>query len=208
MDGIMIIKRSIDWYRPYYFVASGKQYKVNRIHFYEDGKIICSSESQWLENKNGCDITEINIPVDEIKVKRKEKFDGTVFAISKGVEKYGTEKIADLYIPASMLNIHFVEYKIMYGYQIRKISEGDNDIYIMQYVKSLDVKLNTIRSKYEEVYNKVSDTELYIGLIDNVLEQIDKLKHLAIEYKEEEERLHNLTIDDIEIENEDGKLVA
>lgn len=204
----MIIKKSINWYRPYYFMASGKQYKVNRIHFYEDGKIICSSENQWLENKNSCDITEINIPVDEIKVKRKEKFDGTVFAISKGVEKYGIEKIADLYIPASMLNIHFVEYKIMYGYQLRKIFEGDNDIYITQYVKHLDEKLNTIRDEYEKVYEKVSDGNLYVCDADYILEQIDRLKQIAIEYKKEKERLHNLTIDDLEIESEDGKLVS
>lgn len=204
----MIIKRSIDWYRPYYFVASGQRYKVNRIHFYEDDKIICTSESQWLENKNRLDITEIDIPVDEIKVKRKEKFDGTVFAISKGVEEYGTEKIADLYIPASMLNIHFVEYKIMYGYQLRKIFEGYNDIYITQYVKHLDEKLDTIRDEYEKVYKKVSDGKLYVCDADYILEQIDRLKQIAIEYKKEEERLNNLTIDDLEIENEDEKIVT
>lgn len=35
----MLIKRKFNCYRPYYIVASGKEYKLERIHFNKDGQI-------------------------------------------------------------------------------------------------------------------------------------------------------------------------
>lgn len=75
----MIITRATSFYRPYFVVASGREYRVEKIHFYNDGKILVSTNSGWLENENGRDIESIEISVDEIKARRKENFDGTVF---------------------------------------------------------------------------------------------------------------------------------
>ena len=125
----MLITRKAAWYRPYYIVASGREYRLEKIHFYKDGKILVSTNSGWLENQNG-DIESIELPIDEIKAKRKEDFNGKVFVISKGKEPYGDELLAELYIPSDMLNVQFVENKIEYKTQVRAIYKGANGIYI------------------------------------------------------------------------------
>ena len=195
----MKLTRGTSWYRPYYVTANNKGYKVNTIKFYKDNEILVSNNNGWLENKNNMDITEIVLPVEEVKVRRKVKFDGEVFIISLGKEDYGNETVADVYIPADMLGIHFVEHKIRYNSQVIAVFEGEQGIYIASYIKSLNEHLNTIRNEYEETYKRVSDTDLSIHKAEDVLDDIDRLKKLAEEFIAERKRIHHLTIDDIEI---------
>ena len=192
----MKIGRVVCWHRPYGVVVNNKPYEIRKIHFYNTEEIVVSSNSGWLETKLG-DIKELELPTEELKLKRKVKFDGTVFIISKG-KHYDDTNLAELYIPAYMLNIHFVEHKIMYSTQIRAIYEGEQGIYIASYVKCLNEGLMSIREEYEKVYKRVSDSDLSIKG-DGVLVDIDKLKELAEEFIAERKRIHNLTIDDIEI---------
>lgn len=194
----MLLTRESNWYRPYYMVASGRKYKVERIHFYKDNAILVSTNSGWLENQNGADIESIELPIDEIKVKRKEIFDGKVFAISKGKERYGNDLLAELYIPADMFNIHFVENIIRYRTQVRAVYKGSNDIYIDVYVKSINVELNSIESQYEEVYKACDGYNLGYHTED-ILEKLDTLKALAEQYIKEKKRVESLTIDDIDV---------
>lgn len=194
----MLITRGASWYRPYYIVASGREYRLEKIHFYKDNKILVSTDSGWLGKESGADIESLEIPIDEIKVKRKEKFDGEVFAISKGKEGYGTDLIAELYIPAEMFDIQFMENKIEYQSQVRAIYKGANDIYISTYVKSLNGELNKIRNQYDEVYKACDGYNLGYHTED-IIENLDKLKALAEQYIEEKKRVDNLTIEDIEL---------
>lgn len=192
----MKIRRVVCWHRPYGVVVNNKAYEIRKIHFYNTEEIVVSSNSGWLETKLS-DIKELELPTEELKLKRKIKFDGTVFIISKGKD-YGNENLAELYIPADMLNIHFVEHKIMYSTQVRAIYEGEQGIYITSYVKCLNDGLMSIRAEYEEVYKRVTDSDLSIKG-NGVLADIDKLKELAEEFIAERNRIHNLTINDIEI---------
>ena len=194
----MLISRKADWYRPYYLIASGREYKVEKIHFYKDDKILVSTNSGWLEKESRADIPTVVLPIEEIKTKRKAKFDGTVFAISKGKESYGDDLIAELYIPAEMLNVQFVENKIEYKTQVRAIYKGANDIYISSYVKSIDGKLNEIKKEYEEVYKACDGYNLGYHT-NNIIENLEKLKALAEQYIEEKKRVESLTINDIEL---------
>ena len=197
----MLITRKENWYRPYYIMASGREYKVDRIHFYKDDKILVSAggwleKMKWEEHDIREDIKSIELPIDEIKTRRKEKFDGSVFAISKGKEDYGTELIAELYIPADMLDIHFVKNVIKYKTQVRAIYKGVNDIYIDVFVKSLDGELQEINEQYEEIYKACDGYNLgyHTG---NIIENLDKLKALAKQYVEAKKRIESLTIDDV-----------
>ena len=194
----MLITRKENWYRPYYVVASGREYKLEKIHFYNDGKILVSVNSGWLENQNETDIKSIELPIDEIKARRKENFDGNVFVISKGKEDYGTDLIAELYIPSDMLNVQFVENKIEYKTQVRAIYKGANGIYISSYVKSLDGELNKIRNEYEEIYKACDGYNLGYPTED-IIEKIDNLKALAEQYIKEKQLMESLTIDDIDL---------
>lgn len=192
----MKIGRVVGWHRPYGVVVNNKAYEIRKIHFYNAEEIIVSSNSGWLETELG-DIKELELPTEVLRLKRKVKLDGTVFIISKGRD-YANTNLAELYIPAYMLNIHFVEHKIMYSTQVRAIYKGEQGIYITSYVKCLNDGLMSIRAEYEEVHKRVTDSDLSIKG-DGVLADIDKLKELAEEFIAERKRIHSLTIDNIEI---------
>lgn len=193
----MLIGR-VGCYRPYRLVANNTAYTVDNIHFYKDNEILVSSQSGWLEDKNGRDIMNIDLPIEEIKLKRKIKFDGAVFIMSKGKDWSGELK-AELYIPADILGVHFAENIIMFHRQVCAVYEGEQGIYISVCVKMLDSELYAVRDEYEEVYKLVSDSCLAVYNSDEVLANIDRLKELAEKYIAERKRVHNLTIDDIEI---------
>jgi hypothetical protein len=194
----MLIGRIGTYYRPYYVLVNNKWYKVDKIKFYKDNEIMVESHSGWLEKTSGGDIVELELPVEEVKLKRKESFDGKVFIISKGKEQCGNDTIADLYIPADMLGIHFSKHEIKYQ-QLRAVYEGEQDIYISTVIKNLTDKLYAIREEYENVYKELNDSVMNIEKEEIVLAKIDELKRLAIEFKAEKKRVHDLTIDDIEI---------
>lgn len=193
----MLIGRT-NWYRPYRIFANNTTYTVDKIHFYKDNEILVSTQSGWLEDKNGRDIMNIDLPIEEIKLKRKFKLDGTVFIMSKG-KSWAGELEAELYIPADMLGVHFVEHKIMCHKLVCAVYEGEQNIYISSCIKTLDGELYAIRDEYEKVYNSVSDSYLAVHNSDEVLANIDRLKELAEKYIAERKRVHNLTIDDIEL---------
>lgn len=197
----MLLQRKAKWYRPYYVVAGGREYRLEQIHFYQNGKIIVSSNNGWLENEKGKDIEELYIPVSEIKIKRKVAFNGEIFAISKGKEDYGSDLIAELYIPAHIYNIVFVRNEIFNSSQVRSIYKGnigDTDIYITSFIKSIDEELYSIRTQYKELYKKLSNVYLSIHDSKDVLNDIDSLKEMAEKYYAERKRIQSLTIDDIE----------
>lgn len=194
----MKIGRTSNWYRPYYVSVNNKWYQIHQIKFYKDNKIMVESNSGWLETERG-DIENIELPNIEIKLKRTEKFDGSIFIISRGKEFCGNDIMADLYIPADMLGMHFVRHEIAYKTQVRAIFEGEQSIYISSYVKSLDSELHAIRSEYEEIYKAVDDSCLAIRNTDEVLANIDKLKELAEKFIAERKRIHSLTIDEVEV---------
>lgn len=186
-----------NWHRPYYVLTNGKWYQINQIKFYEDNEIIVESNRGWLEQVSGGDIKEIELPIDEIKLKRKEKFDGTVFLISQG-KNWSGKLMADVYIPADMLGVHFVRHEIAFKTQVRAVFEGEQGIYISKYIKSLDSELHAIRNEYEEVLKEIDGYRL-AHHTEDIMQNIDKLKELAEKYLIEQHRIANLTIDDIDI---------
>lgn len=194
----MKVGRYSDCWRQYGIVVNGKDYEVNNIRFYDESGVIVSSGNGWLQTgKYGGDIKEIDIPTEEIKLRRKENFDGQVFVIIHR-EQFANESVAELYIPAEMFDIHFVENTYVSSIrQVYKVYKGSNGIYIEQYVKSVDGNLREIRRMYDEVHKSLSSFNFSVN--DNMLESIDKLKALAEAFIAERDRLDNLTIDDIEL---------
>ena len=193
---MITLKRNASWYRPYYGIVNNKEYKVDKLLIYKDGKILVEAGS-WFENERGRDIEEVNLPVDKIILRRKEKFDGNVFAMTHK-ESYGNETVIDVYIPADMLNIHFTEYKIMYK-QLKAIYKGDQDICIPSFVKSLDAHKWTIEHEYEDIYKQVDGFALRCNTKDdgeNLLSLLDKMKELVTEWVAENKRVNNLTVEE------------
>ena len=149
---MITLKRNASWHRPYYGIVNNKEYKGDKLLIYQDGKILVVTGS-WFENERGRDIEEVSLPVDKIILRRKEKFDGNVFAMTHK-ESYGNETLIDVYIPADMLNIHFTEYKIIHR-QLKAIYKGEQDICIQFSMKCLDTHKWSIEQNYEDIYKQV-----------------------------------------------------
>lgn len=197
---MITLKRETKWYRPYYAVVNNRQYKVDNLKIYQDGKILVETGS-WFENERGRDIEEVNLPVDKIILRRKEKFDGNVFAMTHK-EKYGSDTLVDVYIPAETLGIKFVGYKIEYK-QLRVAYSGEQDIYITSCIKSLDSHSWEIEKNYMEIYKQAGDYALRNETGDDgekLIGLLDKMKELVVEYITEKKRVANLTVDEVLLE--------
>lgn len=193
--------KSTDWYRPYAIVVNGRGYYLDNIHFYNENGIVVSAGCGWLQEKGyGKDIKEIELPIDEIKLRRKQKFDGVVYAMTHKKE-YANETVAELYIPCDMFDIHFVENKLEKEiWCVYKIYEGSHNIYIKNYVMSVDGKLQDIRNEYDKLYENSESFKLG-NWTDEIADNVHKMAQLVDEYKAEHERLKSLTIDDITIDD-------
>lgn len=185
-------------YRPYSVVVNGRGYYLNNIRFYNEDGVVVSSGSGWLERKGyPTDIKSIELPVEEIKLRRKPKFDGVVFAMLHKDDFNDTR--AELYIPCDMLGVRFVCNKLEKGiWQVRKVYDGEQEIHIEQYVFPVDGKLTDIRAEYDKLH-KDSESYMFISNSDKIVSNLDRMRELAEDYKTELARLNSLTIDDIEL---------
>lgn len=184
----------------YEVVVNGKAYEVNDIRFYDENGVVCHTGRGCLEKKSGYpkEIKEIELPAEEIKLRRKEKFDGEVFVIT-GKDKWLKYPVATLYIPAAMFDIHFMGNKVDKGiFQAYKVYEGSSDIRIEEFVKSLANKLNEIWSEYYKLHNDIKYLSFSSDL-DEMASNIDKMKELVDEYKAEKERLKAINPDELEL---------
>lgn len=100
-----------------------------------------------------------------------------------------------------MFDIHFVENKLEKGtWCVYKVYEGKHNIYIKNYVMSVDGKLQDIRNEYDKLYED-SKSFKFGNWTDEIAENVHKMAQLVDEYKAEHERLKSLTIDDITIDD-------
>lgn len=189
------LKRNAAWFRPYYVEINSKEYQVDKIHIYKDGKILVSTCQGWFENKNRGDVESVELLTEKIIKRIKEKFDGEVFGITHK-ESYTNETHVNIYIPAEMLDINFAEYRIEYD-QLWAVYQGNQGIVIRQSIKSLTTHRNKIVDEYMEIHKQ-------IGIIysikkdegEKILSLLDEMKKLVKNYVKENNRIKNLTVEE------------
>lgn len=186
------LERTHCWYRPYQVVASGKTYLLEDIKFYNSEGVVVSAGSGWLQNARGVDIQSVELPVDKVTRRNKEKFDGEVFGCVFHTSLGESHLV--LYIPMEMLNIQYQTKKKMYGDRVYECYTGDQDIYLTKYVKSLDDGLRVIKNKYGDVQDKVSVYDLERNP-DEVLDRLNQLISLVAEFKEERAKIDSIVVE-------------
>lgn len=189
--------------RKYAVTVHDKLYYIDNIIFYKDNQIVLYTNQGWLETKTDTgtrDISCLEIPAEEIKLKRKPNaFDGTTYIIAYGKDWSGHLK-ATLYIPAADLGIHKVAYELKQnGNYVYTIWKGTRGIHIEIHTKTLCDTLYDFRNEYEETYKAVSDTDMAIDKEETFLENLNKLITLAEEYFAERKRLANLRVEDLDL---------
>ena len=200
----MIIGRSSSLYRSYMVEVNGNDYYVESIVMYDSNGIVCQTECGWFEKGIGDDITSIELSTDAIKLRRKEKFDGEVFVMLRK-KPYDNKPVAILYIPADMLNVHFMKHTYETGtWHVYKVFEGNNGIIIRECIGSTGSNLRDIEDEIEENVKNVDRYHLTYHA-DDAISSCEKLVVLVNQYKAERERLMNLSVDDALAEYESFK---
>ena len=185
------LKRTTNWYRPYTVIASGKEYLLENIHFYDENGIVVSSGSGWLQNINGIDIHEIELPVDKVTRINKTKFDGEVFGLT--YRSYNETRLV-LYIPIEMLNIEYDCKRKMYGDRIYECYKGDQGIYLTKYIKALDEELRVIKSTYESLHESIRPYEMERDP-DEAIEILYKMIDTIEQFKAERQNIDAMVVE-------------
>lgn len=186
------LKRATNWYRPYTVVARGKEYLLEKIHFYDETGIVVSSNDGWLENARGVDIQEIELPVDKIIRRNKEKFDGEVFGIT--FRSYNETRLV-LYIPMTMLNINYDCKKKLYGDRVYECYKGDQEVYLNKYIKSLDADLRVIKDNYRALLEKVGMYDMERNP-DEIILKLTQMIDVVKDFKEERKNIDAIVVKD------------
>lgn len=191
----------------YIATVNNKKYYAHNIYFYKDNEVCLHCEYHNLvcytdeKMEHSYSIDEFELPIKEIKLRRKVKFDGEVFIISKG-NSYGYLH-CDIYIPSDMLDIQFEKRFLTEDKEeIKAIYKSSSNFYIEIYEKFIKRyvydKLKDIEDQFGEISCCVNRYDLRKSPKD-ILEKLDKLNSIAKSYIEEKERIDNLTIDDIDM---------
>ncbi len=189
-------------------ISNNLSYDVTSINFYNNDKVIVTNSSGYLVDKNGHYIPGIELPVEKIGRKTKEKFDGSVFIISAGKDLWGGKQ-ADLYIPADMFNIKFVKYGLISS-TICAFYTGkyaDYEFSFRESIKRTDANLYTIIGDYENLHNQTCDY-IVMNHPEEVLERLKDMQNLVKSFINEQERQKHLTIDDVIDELPDENMYA
>lgn len=185
------LERTMSWYRPYTVVASGKEYILEAIKFYDKDGNIVASQSGWLENKFGNDIQSIELNTEKVTRRNKEKFDGEVFGTV--FHSYNKTRLV-LYIPMDMVNLTYVGRKKMYGDRVYEVYEGDQGIYVTKYVESLDKDLRVVQNEYECLLEKV-DLYSMEKNPDETIEMLTQMIETVKRFKVERANIDSIIID-------------
>lgn len=190
--GITMRIESKEWGSRYGVTVNDRHYIVDNIHIYDASGIVASTGLGWFERKGYPDrIKSIELPVDEIKLRRKPKFDGVVFVML--VNTWG-DTMAELYIPCDMLGIRYAGKEYNKGlYQLYDVYEGGREIHIKCHAKFVDGRLNELRNDYEKLH-EASEGYKVAYKSNEVLNNLTKMQELVREYIVEKARLDALTV--------------
>lgn len=186
------------WYRPYITNVNNVSRTVEEIRFYsEEGTVLVVGQG-WLSRVDGGDIKEIELNADELLLRRKEKLDGEVFIMSKKNDySYSDEKECVLYIPNSLANFKRVGRELKYGDTVvdRWVSEVLQSEYT---VHRHDLRVNEGLKEIERRYQEIMKDNYNLSIDkSDIIEKLDKLKELKVEYDKEKERIKQIDINSL-----------
>lgn len=195
---MITIGKGVAWYRPYRTRVNGVERIVDKIHIYNEDGIILTIGQGWLESGVGFnrkDIEHFDLEVDELKLKRKEKFDGTVFILSVKSD-YSNEKKCDLYIPNSLVQFKKVKRHITKGYSWSVVDTWESEILGATYEQYRhDLRVGEKLVKLKEEFETVKKHYEFEVDSEDILEKINTLMELKAEYDKEVERIENIDLD-------------
>lgn len=183
--------------------VSGWRREVFEIHVYDKDGVMFTTNSGYFEDDDGEVIDEIWLNTDkDIKLKRKLKFDGDVFVMTK--DKY-REKYWSLYIPNKLLNFEsqgriLLEFYSSFSVSEKYVSDKIDASYLQNLPGiKLNGKLNKIFYEFNSLKEKIDIAKK--SEVQTLLNKLDLLKKLAKKHEKERERILSLDLESLEIED-------
>lgn len=198
-----MIIRNQGFYNQYMLDVSGWRREVFEIHVYDKDGVMFTTNSGYFEDDDGEVIDEIWLNTDkDIKLKRKLKFDGDVFVMTK--DKY-REKYWSLYIPNKLLNFEsqgriLLEFYSSFSVSEKYVSDKIDASYLQNLPGiKLNGKLNKIFYEFNSLKEKIDIAKK--SEVQTLLNKLDLLKKLAKKHEKERERILSLDLESLEIED-------
>lgn len=192
----MKIQRGADWYKPYTIEKNGISRDVVDIVIYEiNGKEIVRSGMGYLSDivTGVTALKEIEIPTDkDIKLKRKKRFDGEVFVVTKE-ESFSNKLSWVLYIPNELVKFKRVSRQIKLQTVVDRWESKVLGATIEVYRHDFGVfeKTQQLKKRFEEIRNG------YHFRIEqeDIEEQLELLGDLQRQYKKELQRIESIDLE-------------
>jgi len=151
----MKLYRTSPYYNPFYI----NEYRLNKIHIYNDTGIIASTRQGWFEGKgNNNSLDSFEVGETKRKLKPSFKLDHTYYISVR--DKYSKDKTAELYIHESLFE--WVD-------NVMETINHDTYAYHLYYKVTKDGFKFKIRTK-EVVYKKHRDNKAFIDKVKRILD--------------------------------------
>ena len=189
------ITRGNQFYRPYITNVNGIERYVDRIYIYNNEGVILKINQGWLQDKQGKDITNLELNTDkEIILRRKEKFDGEIY-IMNTVSPYKGEKRCVIYIPNDLAGFKKVKRYLNFNYTVVDVWESDI-LNSRHQVWRNEFKLNDKLYELEKQFNELKK-DYNFKISNNIDVYIEKFKKLKKEYDSHIEWIKSLNINEL-----------
>lgn len=189
------ITRGNKFYRPYITNVNNVERYVAKIYIYDKEDIILKVNNGWLENKDGRDISTLELNTDkEIVLRRKEKFDGEIYIMSI-VSPYKDEKQCILYIPNELLQFKKVKRYLNFNYTVVDVWESDM-IQAKYEVWRNDFELNDKLYELDKQFRETKE-DYNFNIKNDITSYLNKFKTLQKEYNNHIEWIKSIDIEEL-----------
>lgn len=176
--------------------VSGWNRRVTSINIYNECGVLLEMDCGFFKNKNNETLRHVDLDTEkEVKLKRKLRFDGNVFVMTK--DGY-SEKMWELFIPNELIEFEFVERKLLRSLSTFMVvdkykSDKIGAVYLDHKPEiDIDKKLYELQQELQSLKQNVSFHKDKTS--KELLANIDRMREIVFEYDEEVERIKNLDL--------------
>lgn len=168
------------FYNPFFIDVNGKKYEINKIRFFDENGVICSTSCGWFGNNN-CFRNGLEIDV-ECFIKRKADFNANFAFLlqSENKEKswYSNRAYYEIYIPSAVVGLKQPIAKKPYPKSRYYVVSWESDIdgVTVDKWEWIDEKLRPIEKRIKEIGESISKLYEDFSHLPEMIKELQKLE--------------------------------
>lgn len=190
----LVLRKTVSWMNPLNVEINNKNYELDNIRFYNKDGVISSTGHGWFNNNSNFDV--VLSTSKPIKKKNKIDFSQNIPFIVKA-DSYTVSRY-DLFLPISDFDITtefqkidnfiFACYK-MYDKYERALTWKTYQASLEEQKRDIERNIADIGEQLKNIsFSPISQHEFN--------ELVDRLENLYVKLQQEEQKIHNYTVDD------------